>query len=98
LSAATYYLGMNPHTLTTLTAEVRSAFASEDQIDLLSVQKLTYMLAVLDETLRLYPPAPGGQPRRVHKDGDVILGRFVPGDVSQERSDKAETTRDRADT
>ncbi|KAK4235694.1 cytochrome P450, partial [Achaetomium macrosporum] len=79
LSAATYYLGMNPHTLATLTDEVRSTFASEDEIDILSVQKLTYMLAVLDESLRMYPPAPSGQPRKVHKAGDVILGRYVPG-------------------
>ncbi|KAK3306248.1 cytochrome P450 [Chaetomium strumarium] len=79
LSAATYYLGMNPRALARLTAEVRSTFAREDEIDLLSVQNLTYMLAVLDEALRMYPPAPGGQPRKIHKDGDVILGRFVPG-------------------
>lgn len=65
-----------------LTREVRSAFETEDQIDLVSVQKLDYMLAVLDESLRMYPPVPAGGPRKIAPGGDVILGQFVPGGVS----------------
>lgn len=82
LSAATYFLSQNPEPLAKLTAEVRSAFSSEEEIDLLSVQHLSYMLAVLDEALRLYPPAPGGQPRVIAKGGDIILDRYVPEGVS----------------
>lgn len=65
-----------------LTREVRSAFETEDQIDMVSVQKLDYMLAVLDESLRMYPPVPASGPRKIAPGGDVILGQFVPGGVS----------------
>ena len=73
---------MNPRVLAKLTDEVRSAFATEEEIDLNSVQKLSYMLAVLEETLRLYPPSPHGQPRIIAEGGDDILGRYIPGGVS----------------
>lgn len=82
LSAATYFLSQNPEPLAKLTAEVRSAFSSEQEIDLLSVQHLTYMLAVLDEAVRLYPPVPGAQPRVIAKGGCLILGQYVPESVS----------------
>ncbi|KAF4448963.1 cytochrome P450 [Fusarium albosuccineum] len=78
LSAAVFYLATHPHVLTRLTEEVRSAFTTEDEIDLLSVQKLPYLLAVLDETLRIHPPVPSGSPRRIAPGGDVIVGQYVP--------------------
>ncbi|KJZ77309.1 Isotrichodermin C-15 hydroxylase [Hirsutella minnesotensis 3608] len=77
LTAATYYLALHPDVLAKLAAEVRSAFVTEADIDLLSVQHLPYMLAVLDEAMRLCPPAPGGQPRVIAKGGDEILGQYV---------------------
>ena len=39
------------------------------------------MLAVLDEALRLYPPAPGNFHRVVPEEGAVVCGKFVPGGV-----------------
>ncbi|KAK7724649.1 hypothetical protein SLS63_008629 [Diaporthe eres] len=78
LSAATYLLAMNPDALAKLVAEVRESFSSESQIDFVSVQKLDYMLAVLDEALRLHPPSPNANLRRVCDGGDVICGQFVP--------------------
>ncbi len=82
LSAATYFLGMNPRALATLTEEVRSAFATEEEIDMVSAQKLPYLLAVLDEALRLYPPAPNGQARKIARGGDNIADAYIPEDVS----------------
>lgn len=82
LSAATYLLAMNPDVLAKLVTEVRESFSSESQIDFVSVQKLDYMLAVLDETLRLHPPSPNANLRRVCDGGDVICGQFVPHGVS----------------
>ncbi|KAJ3549268.1 hypothetical protein NM208_g587 [Fusarium decemcellulare] len=79
LSAATFFLTSHPETLMKLTNEVRSSFSCEKEIDLISVQKLVYMLAVLDETLRMYPPVPAGGPRKIAPGGDVILGQYVPG-------------------
>lgn len=83
LSGATYLLCSNPDTLAKLTEEVRSAFSSEDEITLLSVQKLKYMLAVLDESLRMFPPVPTASPRTIHEGGDVVCGTFLPEKVSQ---------------
>ena len=56
LSGVTYLLLTNPQALATLTKEVRSAFQSEDDININSVSRLTYMLACLNEALRMYPP------------------------------------------
>ncbi|KAK2005978.1 cytochrome P450 [Colletotrichum eremochloae] len=78
LTAATYFLATHPDCLKKLTDEVLSSFASESQIDMLSVQKLTYMPALLTESMRLYPPAPGPQPRMAKEGGTNILGRFIP--------------------
>lgn len=86
LSAATYLLAMNPDVLARLITEVRESFSSESQIDFVSVQKLDYMLAVLDETLRLHPPSPNANLRRVCDGGDVICGQFVPHGVSSSPS------------
>lgn len=82
LSAATYLLAMNPEVLARLVTEVRGSFSSETEIDFVSVQKLDYMLAVLDETLRLHPPSPNANLRRVCDGGDVICDQFVPHGVS----------------
>lgn len=82
LSGVTYLLLMNPSALHRLTEEVRSAFSSEKEIDLMSVGKLTYMLACLDEAMRMYPPVPVGLPRVVPEGGGMIAGNFVPEKVS----------------
>ena len=81
LSGVTYYLLTNPHTLSRLTAEVRSAFSSEAEITLTSVNRLSYMLACLDEAMRMYPPVPHGLPRVIPKGGKTLLERYIPEDV-----------------
>jgi cytochrome P450 len=81
LSGLTYHLLKNPEALRKLTAEIRSAFATEDEIDFKSVASLKYMLACLEEGLRMYPPVPVGLPRRVPAGGDTIIGHYVPEGV-----------------
>ncbi|KAL6856809.1 cytochrome P450 [Trichoderma novae-zelandiae] len=78
LSAATYYLGLYPEAFSKLAAEVRSAFSSERDISLTNVQHLTYLQAVIDEAMRLFPSAPGTQPRIISPGGDTIVGRYIP--------------------
>ncbi|KAE8138900.1 cytochrome P450 [Aspergillus pseudotamarii] len=63
LSGVTYLLLTNPEAYQTLTKEVRSAFHREEDITLGSVVKLPFMLACLDEALRMYPPGAIGPPR-----------------------------------
>lgn len=78
LSGATYLLLSHPEVLETLKHEVRSAFKDSSQIDINSVGNLKYMLAVLNEALRLYPPVTAGLVRQVPKGGSEIGGHFVP--------------------
>lgn len=82
LSGITYLLLKNPEALSRLAEEVRSTFKSEDEITLLSVSRLHYMLACLDEALRCYPPVAIGFPRQVPKGGTTIAGEFIPESVS----------------
>ncbi|RYP68304.1 hypothetical protein DL770_008467 [Monosporascus sp. CRB-9-2] len=79
LSGATYLLLTHPEVLEKLNHEVRSAFASADEITISSVGKLSYMLAVLNESLRLYPPVMSGLVRVVPPGGEEIAGHWVPG-------------------
>lgn len=43
------------------------------------VNSLPYLLAVLEESLRIYPPVPVALNRVVPPDGASICGRWVPG-------------------
>ncbi|KAE8449542.1 hypothetical protein EG329_008151 [Mollisiaceae sp. DMI_Dod_QoI] len=79
LSAATYYLLKTPSAMQKLKTEIRTSFQSEDEITQISVNKLKYQLAVLDEALRIQPPTPFGWPRIVPEGGRVIDGQWVPG-------------------
>ncbi|KAJ0269092.1 hypothetical protein COL940_012771 [Colletotrichum noveboracense] len=65
-----------------LVAEVRSTFEKEDDITIISVNKLSYMLACLDEALRIYPPVSMGLPRVTPKEGATVCGRFIPGNMT----------------
>ncbi|KAI1123503.1 cytochrome p450 monooxygenase [Nemania abortiva] len=82
LSGTVYLLGSHPEVLDKVVHEVRTAFRSEDEIDLISVSGLSYMLACLNETFRLYPPVPIGLPRIVPKGGGNIAGHWVPQDTA----------------
>ncbi|MCJ1282685.1 hypothetical protein MMC26_002010 [Xylographa opegraphella] len=82
LSGTTFYLLKNKDIYEKVTKEVRTSFNHEDDINFLSVSKLPYLNAVLEEGLRLYPPVPSAFPRRVAVGGDVIDGQLVPGGTS----------------
>ncbi len=81
LAGATYFLLTHPDVLTKLKQEVRSKFSSTDEITIASVGKLTYMLAVLNEALRLYPPVTAGLVRKTPPEGATIAGHYVAGNV-----------------
>ncbi|KAI1358949.1 cytochrome P450 [Xylaria arbuscula] len=78
LTGTTYLLTANPRALHKLADEIRSSFISEDEIDMLSTGKLTYLQAVIEESLRVYPPTPNGFPREAPAEGTIILGQHVP--------------------
>ncbi|KFA80067.1 hypothetical protein S40288_08218 [Stachybotrys chartarum IBT 40288] len=78
LCGATYLLTRNPDAMRKLAQEVRTTFQNKEDITLLSVNSLSYMLACLNETLRMYPPVSVGLPRIAPKGGATIAGLFVP--------------------
>ncbi|CZR68230.1 related to cytochrome P450 CYP3/CYP5/CYP6/CYP9 subfamilies [Phialocephala subalpina] len=82
LSGVTYYLLANPQVLSKLTAEIRGEFRNESDITMISVNRLNYELAVLNEALRIYPASAGSLPRVTPPEGCTIAGRFVPGNTS----------------
>ena len=82
LCGATYLLTQQPIVMAKLQAEVHQTFALETDINLVAVANLPYMRAVTQEALRIYPPGPNSQPRITPPQGNIVLGRFVPGNVS----------------
>ena len=83
LSGATYLLCKNPGPYSKLVAEIRQSFASNDEINFASVTKLEYTMAVLNESLRLYPPVPNALSRYITDPaGDYVMGERLPYGVS----------------
>ncbi|PVH87312.1 cytochrome P450 [Cadophora sp. DSE1049] len=79
LSGVTYHLLMNPAVLSKLQDEVRNAFKTDSEINMISVNSLEYLLAVLNEALRIFPPVPGNLNRITPKEGCMIADHFLPG-------------------
>ena len=85
LSGVTYFLLSTPGTLEKCTEEVRSAFERTEDITFgAASMKLPYMLACLNEALRMYPPVPVAMLRETLPDQMTpIAGFLVPGKVRQ---------------
>ena len=83
LSGATYWLLRTPETYKKVQDEVRSAFKDVDDMTLMSTGQLPYLHAVLEESLRMYPPVPTLMPRLTAED-EIIDGHFVPKGVSDQ--------------
>ncbi|KAL5340997.1 cytochrome P450 [Aspergillus crustosus] len=82
LAGTTFYLATHPEHLKKVVQEVRSTFKSPEEITLLSVSNLPYMLACLNEGLRLYHPVAAGLPRVTNSGGSTICGEFIPPNVT----------------
>jgi cytochrome P450 len=89
LAGTVYYLLQNPQVKQKLLAEIRGAFTKEDEIDMTTVNKLPYLLATLEEGMRIYPPVTLGSPRIVGEEGAAIGGYHVPPKVRSPRYARA---------
>ncbi|CAN8101877.1 unnamed protein product [Discula destructiva] len=80
LSGVVFNLLLHPEIQARLTAEVRSAFATDGEITMASIAigSLPYLDAVLQEGLRIYHPAPLFAGRVAPPGGDTIAGVFLP--------------------
>ncbi|KAF9634223.1 Cytochrome P450 [Lasiodiplodia theobromae] len=76
LAAVTYFLLRTPAAYDKLRAEIRGRYATAADIDALTAQQLPYLMAVIAEGLRLYPPGSQGFPRI--SPGAVVDGVWVP--------------------
>ncbi|KAJ2900598.1 cytochrome p450 [Zalerion maritima] len=83
LAGCVYYLLRNPEKLEKVKKEIRETFENEEEIGFDSVRGLKYMIACLDETMRLYPPVPTGLPRVVPtgSGGTMVCERWLPEDT-----------------
>ncbi|ETS84510.1 hypothetical protein PFICI_02535 [Pestalotiopsis fici W106-1] len=80
LSGFFFYAAQNPAILDSLKEEVRSAFSDESEISMRSTEKLVYLKACIEETLRVYPPAPE-IPARISL-SDYINRHYIPAGVN----------------
>lgn len=78
LSGATWCLLKNPGVLQKLKEEVRGRWKNYADITMEDVNNAPYLIAVLQEALRYFPPVPTGFERRVPKGGEVVSGYYVP--------------------
>jgi len=74
LSGMVFQLLCNPRALERAAKEIREKFASIQEITFASTAQLSYMLAVLDEAMRVYPPVPILPGRIVPEGGDTVDG------------------------
>lgn len=81
LSGTTFWLLRTPEVYQRLKHEIRTSFTSEEEIDMISVSKLKYLIAVLTEGLRIYPPSPSGLGRLTPANGALVEGYFMPEGV-----------------
>ena len=81
LSGLIYYLCSSSSAYLRLTSEIRSAFNSTAEITFASITRLPYLAAVIEESLRVYPPFVTSLARVVPKGGDTVDGVFLPGDT-----------------
>ena len=81
LTGTVYYLLKDSTRLSKLVHEIRSAISAESEINAKSVAKLPYMLACLDEGMRISTPAPFGLARRT-TEPTMVAGELVPKGTS----------------
>lgn len=80
MASTLYFILKNPEAYRKLTQEVRSTFASYEDINVISATQLEYLMAVLKEGLRIFPMAAQGTPRS--SPGTTVANYYVPKGVS----------------
>ncbi|RPB04471.1 putative cytochrome P450 [Choiromyces venosus 120613-1] len=79
LSSTSFYLCRTLSSYQKLVNEIRSSFNSYNEITGQATENLTYLKAVIDEGLRIFPPVPIGMPRE--SPGENVEGIYIPKGV-----------------
>ncbi|OLL24230.1 Isotrichodermin C-15 hydroxylase [Neolecta irregularis DAH-3] len=77
LNAAIYLLASNPRCYKKLRSEVESHFSSSHEMESHQLAQLSYLNAVINETLRIRPPLVGELPREV-VEPSYVVGKKIP--------------------
>jgi cytochrome P450 len=80
LLSTMYWIVSNPRVHKKLQAEIRNAFDTAGNITGESTNRLPYLKAVIEESLRMYPPVGLGGPR--YSPGSTVDGYYIPEGVS----------------
>ncbi|KAK3619658.1 hypothetical protein LTR56_023881 [Elasticomyces elasticus] len=72
----------SPQAMQRVTAEIRAAFKSDEEITVANTTKLEFLTACINEGMRLGPPSVIGVPRVTPRGGEGICGKWVPGGTS----------------
>ena len=80
LTSAAFFLLRNPKAYHRALQEIRTgSYKDEGALTVASTKNLTYLQAVVQETLRLHHPTPGSLPRVAPAGGIEVAGNWVPG-------------------
>ncbi|KAJ5371982.1 hypothetical protein N7517_003988 [Penicillium concentricum] len=82
LSGCLFYLCSTPNVMDQLVAEIRSAFKQDSDMTFRTVENLKYLNAVIEESLRIYPPFVTSLSRIVPQGGALVNGHVVPEDTT----------------
>jgi len=82
LCGITYCMLRHPKVYQRVVQEIRDLYTNYDDITMVKTGELRYLAAVIEETFRIYPPAPSAFPRVVPGKGEVIEGTWVPGNTT----------------
>ncbi|OQD88916.1 hypothetical protein PENANT_c003G00194 [Penicillium antarcticum] len=78
LSGCLFFLCTHAKAMNRLVSEIRTAFKKDSQITFGGQCGLTYLEAVIEESLRMYPPFVTNLARVAPQHGALVNGQFVP--------------------
>ncbi|KAE9362911.1 cytochrome P450 family protein [Stipitochalara longipes BDJ] len=78
LSGCVYYLCKSASAMQKITSEIREAFATQEEIKFANAATLPYLAAVIEESLRMYPPVVTSLKRVSPVGGATVDGHFIP--------------------
>jgi len=77
-----YYLARDPNVRQKLLKELKSCMADGNVLNMTTTGRSPYLHAVINESMRMYSPIPGGMRRKTPKEGAIISDIEIPPDVS----------------
>lgn len=77
-----YHLARSAQVFSKLRKELDSFYKPGTESEFRDFQEATYLNGVINETLRLHPPVPGGMLRVTPPEGITIGETFIPGNVT----------------